>query len=58
MRLGDCPGRLFLPLVVGIPDGMAAGYFYLFFVTTAARIPQGLRLGGGISGACAVFSGE
>ena len=58
VSLGDCRGRRFLPLAVGIPDGMAAGYFYLFFVTTSVRIPQGLRLGGGVSGAYAVFSGE
>ena len=32
MRLDDCRGRLFLPLAVGVPDGMAAGYFYLFFL--------------------------
>ena len=58
VSLGDCHGRLFLPLAVGIPDGIAARYFYLFFVSTSVRIPQGLRFGGGIGGACAVFSGE
>ena len=34
VRLGDRRDRLYLPTAVGVPDGVAAGCFYLFCLFT------------------------